>query len=56
VPNFDPRHAIEWRIVMRRWICVWSRLDRHAIFHQQGFSQATVIGEVTQGPVGLTVR
>lgn len=27
-----------------------------AIFHQQGFSQATVNGEVTQGPVGLTVR
>jgi hypothetical protein len=27
-----------------------------AMFHQQGFSQATVIGEVTQGSVGLTLR
>ena len=27
-----------------------------AIFRQQGFTQATVIGEVSEGPVGLTVR
>ncbi len=27
-----------------------------SIFHQQGFTQAAVIGEVTDGPVGLTLR
>ena len=27
-----------------------------AIFHQQGFAQAAVIGEVSEGPVGLTLR
>lgn len=27
-----------------------------AIFREQGFAQAAVIGEVTDGPVGLTVR